>query len=269
MADEENALSGEETAETLEEQITPEATPEEITEEAPTEDQAQPQDAEPQIDPNAAILEKLEKLERRQGYLQRQLERPPMPPPQQAPPAPETLPAQAPREADFDSYDDYRDALEDFKINQAITQLKTDMSQQQRTADLGSFIGNLQRQGSEKYADFAEITQDPTLPITTPMVEMLREFEHPADIAYYLGKNPVQCSKIAQMSPVQAARELSKIEGKVSSATNAQQQPKTITKAPPPIAPNKTGGETVTKDPSKMSQAEYEEWRRAQGFKQF
>ena len=159
--------------------------------------------------------------------------------------------------------------MEDWKIARAIR----DYDRQQRSASQNqsfqNFVQKLVQDGNEKFSDFNQVaTQEgnPTLPITPGMLHILQDFERPADVAYYLGKNPVECMQISQMSPVQAARALGRIETNIDAELKKQtsQPSKTITKAPAPITPTKSG-EVVTKDPDKMSQAEYEEWRRSSG----
>ena len=70
------------------------------------------------------------------------------------------------------------------------------------------------------------------------------------------------------MSPVQAAHAMTRIEASIKAAQSKQPQPQKITKAPAPITPTKAGN-VVSKDPEKMTQAEYEEWRKSQGAPSF
>jgi hypothetical protein len=106
-----------------------------------------------------------------------------------------------------------------------------------------------------------------TVPITPMVMEALAETENPADIAYYLGKNQPKAVAISRMTPIAAARAIAQIEASLS-GTPPQPPTKKTTTAPPPIKPVGSSN-TVTKDPEKMTQAEYEAYRLAQGAKRF
>lgn len=90
----------------------------------------------------------------------------------------------------------------------------------------------------------------------TPLIEtlILEAGEKAPLVAYYLAKNPRAASDLNAMSPLEAAREIGRIEGKVSAP-----KPKTATSASPPIAPLK-GGASPNRGLGK-SMSDYERWR--------
>lgn len=110
-----------------------------------------------------------------------------------------------------------------------------------------------------RYADFDEVVLDPSVPITAQVANIIRGSDNAADIAYYLGKNRAEALSIAQMHPLSAAREIGRIEAKLSAP-----KPRTETKAPPPITPGKASG-SGAKSPDKMSADEYRAWREGGG----
>lgn len=77
-------------------------------------------------------------------------------------------------------------------------------------------------------------------------------------ILYYLAKNPAEVERISKLSPARQAAAIVALEEKVSKPAK---QP---SKAPAPISPVGTKG-SAGKDPSKMTQAEYNEWRNQGG----
>jgi hypothetical protein len=85
---------------------------------------------------------------------------------------------------------------------------------------------------SERYADFQQVVTNPALPINDGMAEFISESDLGADIAYFLGKNPLKAAQIAALSPIKAARELTRIEAEIASKPKA-----TPSKAPDPITP--------------------------------
>jgi len=189
------------------------------------------------------------------------------------PPArvPETPVAMPPKEEDFDSYNDYVDALTDFKVTQKLTEYERET--QLRAADEAHArkrreLSEKLEQGPEKYSDFEEVVRDPIVPITEMIVDILADSERPADVAYYLGKNLSEATQISRMPPLAAARAIGVIEAKIMADETKETEvvkppvPKKTTSAPAPITPVKVGTATVTKDPSKMTNEEYRAWRR-------
>lgn len=85
---------------------------------------------------------------------------------------------------------------------------------------------------AERYPDFQLVVSNPNLPINDAMAEYIADSEMGGDVAYFLGKNPMKAAAIAQMSPIKAAKELSRIEGELASRPKAQPS-----KAPDPIKP--------------------------------
>ncbi len=259
----------------------PEATepdPAEPTEpEGEGEPEAETQDTEPEIDP--AIQAKIDKLEKQTGYLQRKLNEKDKKDPEPEPEKPKAVPdfkTPKPAEDDFEAYDDYVEALTDWKVDKKLAeqeaQAKADANDVKEKELVEEFTDRM-KVGETKYKDFKETITDETLPITHGMVNLLRDpeiAENPADVAYYLGKNRAECSQIAHMTPPQAAVALNKISAKLAVEEAADPTPKiepktepNVSKAPAPIVPIGSK-ETVTKDPTKMTQKEYEIMRRKQ-----
>ena len=94
-----------------------------------------------------------------------------------------------------------------------------------------SFLEKAEK-ASERYSDFQAVVSNPALSINEAMAEFISESDQGADVAYFLGKNPIKAAHISQMSPVKAARELTRIESELASKPQA-----TPSKAPEPIRP--------------------------------
>lgn len=107
-----------------------------------------------------------------------------------------------------------------------------------------------------QYPDYEQVAHKGWEP-TPAMLEAILESEKGPELAYHLGKNPAERSRIAALSPVGQVRELGKLEGTISA-------PKTQPKTPPapvkPVTGINAGG---AKDPAKMSMSEYIAWRKA------
>lgn len=162
----------------------------------------------------------------------------------------------------FDTYEDYLDALSDWKVEQKLsgfqqqTQRQSEDIQRQRHAQ--EFEARKQAkiaEGVAKYPDFNDVVSDnPSLAITPVMAEAMLESEVFADIAYYLGDNPEEAARISRLPPVSQAREIVKLESKVNT-------PPKPTKAPPPIVPSGQKAQ-AKKDPAEFTDREWAEWVR-------
>lgn len=125
---------------------------------------------------------------------------------------------------------------------------------------------------SAQNPDFQAVVTNPSLAMTEQMVEVITESDNPAAVAYWIGQNPQEALKIAQMSPAAMGRAIAKIEVQVGAPPEVERQPtqKTVTNAPPP--PTVLSGSKVpVKKLDEMSMEEYArhraEERKAKGLR--
>lgn len=85
--------------------------------------------------------------------------------------------------------------------------------------------------------------------------EVLMTSEHGPQLVHYLGRNLDEAAHIASLPPHLAARALGVLEARVSAPRTVQ-----TTKAPSP-PPVLAGSAVTSKDPAKMSYADYKKWR--------
>lgn len=109
-----------------------------------------------------------------------------------------------------------------------------------------------------KYADYDAVTRNPSLPITESIIEVVADEENGPDVLYHLGKNPQLAAEIARMPVARQARELGKLAAQVSAPKASPKQP------PKPVKPVNGMAAGGTKDPNKMSMAEYVAFRAAE-----
>jgi len=150
----------------------------------------------------------------------------------------------------FEEYDDYVQAvaLHDELVEAA------KMRDSQRADVLHSFRDRMEAARS-RYSDFDDVALAPSLPVTQAMQASILGSEKGPEIAYWLGNHRDEAARIAELSPMDAARELGRVELLLE-----QPERNTITKAPEPIAPMGVR-EQVIPDPSNMSMAEYRSYR--------
>jgi hypothetical protein len=100
---------------------------------------------------------------------------------------------------------------------------------------------------------------DNTVPVTELMGDLIAESDVAKELAYYLGKNRSVAHRIAEMTPIEAARELGRLEGRVSPP-----KAKSISSAPKPVSTVTGKAHAQGKTMEDMSYDEYRAARMAQ-----
>lgn len=147
----------------------------------------------------------------------------------------------APQREDFRDDETFSEAqIEHLAAKKAQELLEKREREAQADKRTESFLEKAEK-ASERYADFQTVVSNPALQINEAMTEFIAESEMGADVAYYLGKNPLKAAQIAKLSAVGAARELTRIEAELASKPKA-----TPSKAPDPIRPVGSRGKPST-----------------------
>lgn len=225
-----------------EQQPTADVAPEVSTPEAPSE---QPTKVFSQEEVDALIGKRLAR-EQRKWEREQALRAPPA----QAPAAP-VVPEQ------FESQDAYLAAA----AEQRATQLLQEREAQRQQMETIEAYRDREEAAREKYDDFAQVAHNPNLPITQAMAQAIHASDVGPEIAYYLGTNPKEAARIANLqSPILQAKELGKIEAKL-----AENPPvKKTSTAPAPIAPvtaRASGAPSIdTTDPRSIKSMTTSEW---------
>ncbi len=157
---------------------------------------------------------------------------------------------------DFESTEAYVEALAEKKAHDLINQREV----QQRKVEVEAGYREREEAAYDKYDDFEAVAYNPRLPITDSMAEAIQTSEIGPDVAYYLGSNPKEAARISQLSPIQQAREIGKIEVKLTTTPPVK---KTST-APAPITPvtaKNTGAPVIdTTDPRSVKNMSTSDW---------
>ena len=163
-----------------------------------------------------------------------------------------------PQMSDFDTFDDYTEALAEYKFNQKAQAQQQQVSQQQQAQkvaqDWQSKVEKVRAVApdfDEAFANVAEIT------FAQSTLDAVAGHEKGAEIAYLLGKDPVKAYQIASLPPMQQLMAI----GEIAAKTNLT-KPKTVTNAPPPVKP--ISGKSSIVDPNSLSIKEWVEHRNKQ-----
>ena len=189
--------------------------------------------------------------------------------PQQQPEQRQVEQQAAPKLEQYQSIEEYLDALADFKAAQKADNVfkereaaERQSRQQSEQAKLHEGFTKQTEDARAVYDDFDEVVDNPDLPISQAMAEAIMRSKNGADVAYYLGKNPDEAFRLASLDPFSAAVEIGRIAAGI-----VRPQPRKASAAPPPIQPVGSRATPVT-DPDKMSTDEWLKWRNGQLKKQ-
>lgn len=163
----------------------------------------------------------------------------------------------------FDNFDQYVAAKAEYIASRTINKTLTEREAQQKAAYEAAERTKTADSWTKRIAaatvempDFEEVLASSDVPMTNSMQQAIMESEHGTKLAYYLATHPDEATDIAGMSPIGAIRTLGRIEERLATAKPVVK----TTNAPAPITPIGSRA-TVSKDPGKMSDAEYEKWR--------
>lgn len=183
----------------------------------------------------------------------------------------------------FQTYEEYEEALLDWKVEQKLKDVDAKRvaettKAQEKSAEQEHFSRvNAVR---EKYDDFDDVLSDVAdIQPSKAVTEFIMTSDAGGELLYALAKNPGELNRINSLPPAKAAVELARFEIKLSAsqvkksskgeAEEVAKQPTakaviSSTKAPPPIeAGSARGSASVTFDPDKASFKDFEQWRKA------
>ena len=169
---------------------------------------------------------------------------------------------------DYETQEDFIDALTDWKIEQReAKRLAKEREQSQKTAYQQQVEGfqSKVKDFSKSVDDFEDVISDvDDIPLTPGLQEALLTSELGPQVMYELARDRDVLERVNGLTPLQQAREIGKIEARLTSDSPHKETRKTST-APPPIKP--VGGRSARATRRSiydkgLSQAEYEKLRR-------
>lgn len=175
-----------------------------------------------------------------------------------------------PKAEDFETYDLYLEARDEWVSQEAVVKATEALTKQQREAAARELAQAVTETFNEqvaaakaKYSDWNEVFEAVEAPLTPTMQQAIVETpELGAELAYELAKNPTECERIAGLSPAAQIREIGKLQAKIEAKLKpAQEQKPTASNAPPPVRPVAGNSTASTKKPEEMNYPEYKAWR--------
>ena len=163
---------------------------------------------------------------------------------------------EAPDISEFDTLDDYVEAVAEYKLNQKTQTAQNQQAQQtQAQAVAQDWVAKVDKVRSVA-PDFDAVFNNVASIEFAPMaLEAVAQHPKGAEIAYMLGKDIGEAYRIAALSPSQQLMAI----GEIAARTNVP-KPKTVSTAPAPVKPvgSSSGGK---KSINEMSDKEYNEFR--------
>lgn len=232
------------------------------SETAPATEPEKKQEGEPEGEVPEGVQKRIDKAVRRQREAERRAEAAEVELERLRTPEAKPVPVEGkPKVSDFTDYDEYVEALAEWKTEQKFaaersTEQQSRAAAARRTA-AATFAERVKEAATKpEYADIGEVL-DSDVTVSAAMHDVLLESEKGAELAYYLGKHPEESARISRLSPISAARELGKIEA--SLAKPPEPAKPRASAAPAPMKP--VGGKSVSVNMSDPDMP-YEEWER-------
>jgi len=173
-------------------------------------------------------------------------------------------PVDIPSQEYFNSPEDYADALAERKAEELVARRE---SAKQQSVLLEQYQTK-EEEARDKYDDFEQVAYNPNLPVTDVMAQTIQASDIGPDVIYYLGSNPKEAQRIAQMAPYMQAREIGRLEARLSDNPPTRR----TSTAPAPIAPvtARTKGTPAfdTTDPRAAKSMSTSEWIEAERMRQ-
>jgi len=188
-----------------------------------------------------------------------------------------------PKAEDFNSDEEWADALADWKIEERKRTAKTPDTGERESSESSESTQAREEapehwteqveQATTQHDDFAAVAYAVNLDVSDVMVRTILESDNGAEVLYWLGKNPKESTRICGLdSELSAAREIGKIEHILNDSAkqggNGETKPAPkLSQTPEPIQPLDSGGpgaSAAETDLNKVDQATYNRIRRRQ-----
>ena len=166
----------------------------------------------------------------------------------------------------FETHEEYVDALTDWKIKRHDLDRETKAKEAQVKSEYQKTVETFQSKVAEfskSNTDFDEVVADvDDIPLPLTVQEAILTSDMGPALMYELSKNREELERITRLSPAAAAREIGKVEARLAKQAESPKEEKKLTKAPPPLNPvGSKGSVKAAKSPEDMDFQEYKRWR--------
>ena len=171
-----------------------------------------------------------------------------------------------PQEADFDDYGTYqvvkaiwgRGAKSREAEAEKARQAQEAANQRRREAQGHEWRAKVE-DAKDQFEDFERVVFSPNFQPPDAVTDVILSSDVGPALAYHLASNPAEAARIGNLPPLFAAREMGRLEAKLSAP-----KARTETKAPPPVKPVRPNSGSAQKSPGEMTPDEYRAYREAE-----
>ena len=174
----------------------------------------------------------------------------------------------APTKPTPDKYDDYGDfveALTDWKTEQALAKRMEQDSTRKVAETRSQTFAERQVATRAVLPDYDAVVGASETPISNHVGEALMESDRGPELAYHFAKNPDVLQNLNGMTPMQAAREIGKLEATLTTKTAPVVPSKKLSTTPAPASTTVTQGRATQPALASASMDEYMAQRKSQG----
>jgi len=229
-----------------------------FVEEQPSESFSDPQDSKNVAKRIGKLAKKLSEKDAELAHLREQLKAAPIA--QEPGVTPRTDDSERPKLADFDSIEEYTEAVADYKFEQRQAKQQAQSAVQAKMDGYNSKVAEFMQQAPDFTVAVQEIESQ--LTADNNVVEFLLESDFGPNIAYHLANHEEELGRLMKLSSVRRIAALSKIENEMSQRKNQPKASNQSIKQPVQRVTANTGSvaksEPVTKD---SSYSESKKWR--------
>lgn len=150
---------------------------------------------------------------------------------------------------DYKTYDEYNEALTDWKVDQKLTIRDENAKKAKQQEEANKAVTSWQQKvedlvdSDDAYDDYEDVVGSYKGEVNSVILQFLREADIGPKLAYHLGKNPEIVEDLNGKTSYAIAKEMAKIEASLSNPTPSVK----ISKSPPPINPVKGSSKTMVK----------------------
>ena len=165
----------------------------------------------------------------------------------------------------YDDYGDYVEALTDWKTEQAVAKRMEQDSTRKVAETRSQTFAERQVATRAVLPDYDAVVGASETPIANHVGEAILESDRGPELAYHFAKNPDVLQSLNGMTPMQAAREIGKLEATLPTKTAPVVPSKKLSTTPAPASTTVTQGRATQPALATASMGEYMAQRKSQG----
>jgi O6-methylguanine-DNA--protein-cysteine methyltransferase len=163
-----------------------------------------------------------------------------------------------PKQENFDTYDEFNEALLDWKVDQREHRRETaNAAEAARQAAAERVVQVQQRIDTfkQQHPDFHEVLNAADFEVPKRVLREMEESPVGPQIAYHLAKNPAEAAAICKLHPVDQIKAVGKLEARFEREAGAPTPTprKPVSRAPQPLAPEGGGSAATNKALDQMT----------------